>query len=288
MLHLLLSIAMAAGECVCEQAEDPVSYRAFAHDFATGSYKSSSGLESVTDLLIDRNNDEFRFKYDLKFDDGGSFVAAGPVRFVGDWIELVVETLEQNRDFEIYGKHYAVKDVLKGKVLKVDNRIYFILEDDLARFCNELNLGTDPQQSTEGRYFVRELGDKGPVTPTPELPPDVAKMIIAKPLVGEVLSVEDGRARISLGERDRVWKGMLLYCEPDETTKRELFGERKEDPKKHRALLRVVDVRDTSCVAEIRGVPPIKKSAPIRQGYKVYSKIPDSASKFGIRTLFFQ
>ncbi len=82
-----------------------------------------------------------------------------------------------------------------------------------------------------------------------------------------------------MGGRESVWA---------KTTKRDLFGERKEDPKKHRALLRVVDVRDTYCVAEIRGVPPIKKSAPIRQGYKVYSKIPDSAIKFGIRTLFFQ
>ena len=59
-------------------------------------------------------------------------------------------------------------------------------------------------------------------------------MILVKPVVGAILSVEDGLAKINLGGRDRVWKGMVLYCEPDEETKRELFGERKEDPKKYR------------------------------------------------------
>jgi hypothetical protein len=287
MLSSLILIAIVAGEGAMEPAGDPVPYRAFAREFAAGSYKESSGLESVSTLLIRRTNEEFRFQYDMKTDDGGNFAAAGPARFVGDRVELVMETLEQNRDFDIDGRHYAIKDILKGTVFKIDNRIYLILENQLDRFCNEVNLGMEPQ-TTDGGYFSRDLGNEGPAAATPELPPHVEKMILAKPLVGEVLSVEDGRARISLGERDRVWKDMLLYCEPDETTKRELFGERKEDPKKHRALLRVVDVRDTYCVAEIRGVPPIKKSAPIRQGYKVYSKIPDSASKFGIRTLFFQ
>ena len=147
-----------------------------------------------------------------------------------------------------------------------------ILENQLARFCNEVNLGIKPQ-TTDGSYFSRDLGHEGPAAATPELPPHVARMIVVKPRSGPSSRSRSGLAKVNLGGRDRVWKGMVLYCEPDEETKRE-FGERKEDPKTYRALLRVVDVRDTSCVAEIRGVPPSKKSAPIRQGYKVYSKIP--------------
>jgi hypothetical protein len=288
MLCLLISTAIVAGEGARELAGDPVPYRAFARAFAAGSYVKTSGLEFFSTLLIRRNNDAHQFQYDMKSDDGGSFAAAGPARFVGDRVELVVETLEQSVDYEIDGRHYAVKDVLKGTVFKIDNRIYLILENQLARFCNEVNLGTEPRRTTDGTYFFRDLGDDGPAAATPELPPHVEKMILVKPAVGEVLSVEDGQARINLGGRDRVWKDMVLYCEPDEKTKGELFGERKEDPKKYRALLRVVDIRDTSCVAEIRRVPPSNKSVPIRQGYKVYSKIPDSANKGGIRAFFFQ
>ncbi len=288
MLFLLISIAIVAGEGARELVDDSVPYRAFAREFAAGSYEQTSGLEFVSKLLIFKKGDEFRFQYKMKSDDGGSFAAAGPARFVDDRVELVVETLKQSVDYEIDGRHYAVNDVVKCRIFKLNNRIYLIMENQLARFCNEVNLGTEPRPTTEGRYFFRDLGDKGPAAATPELPPHVEKMILVKPLVGAVLSVEGGRVGINLGERDRVWKGMLLYCEPDEKTKRELFGERKEDPKKYRALLRVVDVRDTSCVAEIYGGPPSNKSVPIRQDYKVYSKIPDSANKDAIRAFLFQ
>jgi hypothetical protein len=134
-------------------------------------YVQTSGLEFSGTLLIRRNNDAFRFQYDIKSDDGGSFAAAGPARFVGDRVELVVETLEQSVDYEIDGRHYAVKDVLKGTVFKIDNRIYLILENQLARFCNEVNLGTEPRRTTDGTYFFRDLGDEGPAAATPELPP---------------------------------------------------------------------------------------------------------------------
>ena len=67
-----------------------------------------------------------------------------------------METLEQTVDYEIDGRHYAVKDVLKGTVFKIDNRIYLILENQLARFCNEVNLGMEPQ-TTAGGYFSRDL-----------------------------------------------------------------------------------------------------------------------------------
>jgi hypothetical protein len=288
MLCLLISTAIVAGEGARELAGDPVPYRAFAREFAAGNYARSSGLESYSTLLIRRNHDEFRFQYEMRTDDGGSFAAAGPARFVGDRVELVVKTLEQNRDFEIDGRHYAVNDVVKCTVIQLDSRIYLIPGDLLARFCNEVNLGTEPRRTTDGRYFFRDLGDKGRATATPERPPHIEKMILVKPVVGAVLSAEDGQAKINLGGRDGVWKEMVLYCEPDEKTKKQLFEERKEDPKTYRALLRVVDVRDTSCVAEIRGVPPSKKTIPIRQGYKVYSRVPDSAIKSGIRTFFLQ
>ena len=255
-------------------------------EFAAGSYERTSGLESISRLLIHKSNGGLRFQYEMKTDDGGRFAAAGPARFVDGRVELVVETLEQNRDFEIYGRHYAVKDVMKGTVLKIDNRIFLIMENELARFCNEVNLATVPRPTTEGSYFSRDLGDKGTGAATLVLPPYVAKMILVKPLVGAVLSVEDGKVEINLGERDRVWKDMLLYCEPDEKTKQELFGERKQDPKKYRAALRVLDVRDTSCVAEIRRSSRTNKAVPVRQGYKVYSKIPDSAKKGAIREFF--
>jgi hypothetical protein len=57
------------------------------------------------------------------------------------------------------------------KSLKIDNRIYLILENQLARFCNEVNLGTEPRRTTDGTYFFRDLGDEGPAAATPELPP---------------------------------------------------------------------------------------------------------------------
>jgi hypothetical protein len=288
MLSLLISTAIVAGGGARGTAGDSVPYRVFVRAFAAGGYAQSSGLESFSTLLIRRNDDEFRFRYEMKTDDGGSFAAAGPARFVGDRVELVVETLEQDRDYEIDGKHYSVSDVLRCTLFRINKCIYLIMEGQLARFCNEVNLGTGLQPTTTGGYFSRDLGDEGAAAATPELPPHVEKMILVKPLVGAVLSVEGGRAKIDLGGRDRVWKGMVLYCEPDEKTKRELFGERKEDPKKYRALLRVVDVLDTSCVAEIRGFPPSKKSVPIRQGYKVYSKIPNPANKGAIRAFFFQ
>jgi hypothetical protein len=120
MLCLLISTAIVAGEGARELAGDPVPYRAFAREFAAGSYVQTSGLEFSGTLLIRRNNDAFRFQYDIKSDDGGSFAAAGPARFVGDRVELVVETLEQSVDYEIDGRHYAVKDVLKGTFFKIE------------------------------------------------------------------------------------------------------------------------------------------------------------------------
>ena len=109
---------------------------------------------------------------------------------------------------------------------------------------------------------------------------------LGKPISGKVLSIEGGRAKIDLGEQDQVWKNMVLYCEPAEPEKTEMLnkGDKRgeEEYKSHRVLLKVVEVHKNDCVTEIYEHQKRHDIKGIRDGYKVYSRFPDSANRKGI------
>jgi hypothetical protein len=260
-------------------------------ELAVGRYDRNSDIASASRISITKKDKTFEYTYELSTDDGGSIKAEGPVQFVGDRIDLLVRKLEQDRDFTHNGKRFAEMRVMPFFLIKWDKRTYLVGEDELDHFCNEVNLGTESPRDGGSEYFSRDEGegkaDKGVVSMIPDIIPTHAKeFILDKSISGYVLSIEGGRAKIDLGEREQVWENMVLYCEPDKPEKKEMLnkGGKKgeEEFESHRVLLKVVEVHKDHCVVEIYRNQRKHNIDGIRDGYRVYSRFPDLASRKGI------
>lgn len=293
MLTVLIVLALISG---CDEPKKPLSEPAVAQravnpDRVVGTYKLSPGIESSSEIIIVKKGDKYEHSYAFATDDGGRFAATGPVRFVGERIDLVMKTIDQNRDFTVDGKRtFAEVGVLSFFLVHWDTKTYLIPEDKLVQFCNKLNLRSKPKPSLIDRFDMRDrVAEPGGVLSTaPELPQHVKKLVLSKPIHGKVLSIEDGRARINLGEQDQVCKDMLLYCEPDESGKTELLKKSKDKYESHCVLLKVVEVSKTECVVEIDQHQIDINIDNIQKGYRVSSRFPDSLTDDTIGHRYFR
>jgi hypothetical protein len=287
MLILLMVLAMVSGNDDPQKpAIDTGVKRTVLPELAVGRYHKSCDLASFSRISISKKDELLLYEYKLETDDGGFIKAEGPVQFVGDRIDLIVKKMEQNRDFTVAGKRFAETRVMPFFLIKWDKRTCLVEEKELDEFCNDMNLGVD------GCFFSREEvegegKDDNGIAPIITCVPTLAKkLLLGKPISGKVLSIEGGRAKIDLGEQDQVWKNMVLYCEPGEPEKDEMLkkgGKRgEEEYKSHRALLKVVEAHKDYCVAEIYEHQRNHNINGIRDGYKIYSRFPDSASRKGI------
>jgi hypothetical protein len=291
MLSLLIILAMVSGnDDPKKPASDAGVKRTVLPELAVGHYDRTSGLESSSRISITKKDDAYEYAYKLSTDDGGFIEAEGPVQFVGDRIDLVVKKLEQNRDFTTDGKRFAEIHVMPFFLVKWDRATYLVGEKEIEKFCNDVNLRVESPRDVSGNFFSREEAkgkdDNGAVSTIPDVPTHAKRFILGKPISGKVLSIEGSRAKVDLGEREQVWKNMVLYCEPDEPEKNEMLkkgGEKGEDEVKyHRVMLKVVEVHKDHCVAMTCEHPQNHDIKKIRNGYKVYSRFPNSASREGM------
>lgn len=272
-------------------SEPAVAQRAVNPDSVVGTYRLSPGIESSSEIIIVKKGNNYEHRYAFSTDDGGRFAASGPVRLVGERIDLVMNHIDQNRDFTVDGKRtFAEVSVLSFFLVHWGTRTYLIPEDKLVEFCNKWNLRSKPRSSLIDRFYMqaRVAGPGGVLSTAPELPQHVKKLVLGKPIHGKVLSIENGRARINLGDQDQVCKDMLLYCEPDESRKTELLKKGKDEYERHCMLLKVVEVTRTECVVEIDQRPINTNIENIRKGYRVSSRFPDSLTEKTISHRYFR
>jgi hypothetical protein len=286
MRHLWIVLALVAGnDDPPKPGFYPGTQGVVNPEHVVGRYKLPDGLESHCELIITKEGNGYHFKDEFSTDDGGSFSAQGPAQFVGDRIDLVLKTIEQNREFTHNGKTYAEIGILSFYLIRWDKTTYLVPAEEFANLCNELNLGSKPGLLTYRNYYeLQEAeGNQGPRSTIADLPPRAKKLVLGKPIAGKVVSVENGRAKIDLGEQDKVWKDMLLYCEPDEPEKSELQKRGDKEYQPHCVLLKVVEVKKTYCLVEIDEKQRNHDLGNIRKGYKVSSQFPASLSRQNIR-----
>jgi hypothetical protein len=283
MRYMLIVLAIVSGYDEPKRpAEDPGTQRGINPESVVGTYDLSLGIESVGKISIVKKDDNYEHTYAFSTDDGGTFVATGPVRFVGDRIDLVMKKIEQNRDFTVDGKRsFAEVGVRSYFLIKWDKKVYLVPEEDLVQFCNKVNLKSKPEVSWTERYYIRDrsVDADGVMSTAPELPLEAKGWILSDPIHGTILSVEDGRAKIDLGAEEQVWKNMLLYCEPDELAKAELLKKGEKGYQDQCVLLKVVAVHKGYCLAEIDEHQRHADIGNIRKGYWVSSRFPKSLSK---------
>jgi len=139
-------------------------------------------------------------------------------------------------------------------------RAFLVAEEKLVTFCNAVNAGAEPSRvwwivSKDG---VRETRPEG----LPEVPGEARKLLLSSPLRGSVVKVErpeivetvkngdceerrktqSASVRVSLGARDGLLKGMLLFA---------------SNPRRPSldADLRVTEVAEAESFAEVRSLP---------------------------------
>jgi hypothetical protein len=118
-------------------------------------------------------------------------------------------------------------------------RRYLIEPDAMASFCDAVNQGREPRQSSAGLFLLRDgdwrIGTKG----LPDVPLEWRARLLGAPLAGAVVEcVGEHRARINVGSKDGVY---------DELT----FEVSTENPTGHsRFRAVVVSLATDSCVVE--------------------------------------
>ena len=97
---------------------------------------------------------------------------------------------------------------------KPKSRIYLIPNGEEKEFCNSVNLGREPRNRVHGRHYLRDDDWKIKVDRAPEVPNEWKSWLLNAPIEGKILEVRAGGvAKINLGSKDGVWKGMGLYVD---------------------------------------------------------------------------
>ncbi len=110
---------------------------------------------------------------------------------------------------------------------------------------------------------------------------------MGKPILGTVLSIHGGQARIDLGAQMQLRKDMILYCEPDEETRKTLLKNDEEEYERYCVLLKVVDVFETSSTVELYENQLNNDMEKVRKGCRIYSRFPKTLSEESISRSFF-
>lgn len=91
-------------------------------------------------------------------------------------------------------------------------RHYLIYVDRMLKFCNHVNRGREPRNGLYGLHLLRDGDGSLPVTGLPDVPQQWQRYLYP-PAQGEIVQVlENGTAVASLGVKDGVQFGMVLYA----------------------------------------------------------------------------
>lgn len=96
-------------------------------------------------------------------------------------------------------------------------RMYLVPQHDILGFCNEINLGFEPRESTHGKFPLRNGDWRKKAGERVDLPVEFQKFILPAPVSGTISVVDPskGRVLIDLGKLDHVFPGMLLTVAGD-------------------------------------------------------------------------
>ena len=108
-------------------------------------------------------------------------------------------------------------------------RSYLVGENQIRVFANAVNAGTEPCGARCTMFLVRESEFELPVEGLPALPKEYRKLLLGKPLLGEIVRVLDVTSamadphfnrkwrtttvEINRGKLDGVWEGMEFFSE---------------------------------------------------------------------------
>ena len=79
-------------------------------------------------------------------------------------------------------------------------RRYLIPQDEIAKFCSEVNQGDEPRDGPYGRFFLRQDDWQIKVDGLPDVPKEFRKHFLAAPLNAEIIEVGESRLRPSISD----------------------------------------------------------------------------------------
>lgn len=94
-------------------------------------------------------------------------------------------------------------------------RRYLVPVDEVARFCSAVNSGGEPRNQRHGLFFLRDNDHEKPVTDQPTLPEKYQALLLAAPIIAEIVSVEPARMEEGVaGIRFQRAKATLKFTAP--------------------------------------------------------------------------
>jgi hypothetical protein len=108
--------------------------------------------------------------------------------------------------------------------VKWGERRYLIASDQLRGFANDVNGGSEPRPAAHGQWLLRNGDEARPAPGKPELPKEIATLLLDKPVEGTIVAVHETRtetrdglthriteATVGRGQEHGLWIGMALY-----------------------------------------------------------------------------
>jgi hypothetical protein len=270
MFRTALSAGLIA--CVCLQApktdEKPPVSKPLTAEAIAGEYSAGNAMDGGTTYTLTRDN-RFTFCF---FSDAGQGLETGTFAIVDGIIEFRVLKVEINRNGD--GEPIPHK---KMHPIRWGTRIYLIEDSEMARFCMEVNLGSEPESHADGIFHVEsikrknkdsseviEIKSKAKPMGLPDVLGAWKSHLLKKPVEGKITeTLPENRAKVDLGSADGLIKGMIL-----------LVDHQKVNRDKHPyGIARVLSVEDHSAVVE--GLARDSFSDGFEVGWKVRSRIED-------------
>jgi hypothetical protein len=230
----------------------------------SGHYFRGSGLVNETLDVYPTG----RFRWEWSTDDGGLQVRKGTARLRNEVLTLTSEKGLAFKNARAFSDCHGVRWT---------DRLYLVSESEMLAFCNSVNLGLEPRDWSEGRYFLRMTltnkvlrGIEEPklekAVGLPELPGKWNVYFLRNPIRGKVVELLDGgRGVVDLGASDGVKAGMELLAQDAH----EPPGAR--DARRHYGIVTVVQVQDRRSTVVVKK-PHYFRGLSVHQ--TVTSKIP--------------
>jgi hypothetical protein len=263
--------AISAGliACLCIQApkpdEKPPVSRPLTAEAIAGIYNLGNTLDGQSTFTLTRDS---RFSYHY-LSDTGQDLESGTFAIVDGMVEFRVLKVEKSQDQD--GKptpHEKMHPIRWGA------RNYLIADSRMAKFCMEVNLGTQPKSYVGGDFLVEviikeikrskvfKLKAEAKPAGLPEVPEAWKSHLLKKPVEGKLVAkLPENRAKVDLGSADGLIKGMILLVDRQESA-------RENHPY---GVARVLSVEDQSAVIE--GLDRLDFSDGYEIGRKVRSRI---------------
>lgn len=93
-------------------------------------------------------------------------------------------------------------------------RRYLVPVDEVARFCNAVNGGSEPRNERFGFFFLHDGDHEKPATGQPSLPEEYQGLLLGAPIVAEIVAVEPARMEEGVaGIRFQRTKATLKFAE---------------------------------------------------------------------------